>query len=197
METWAQELWSLRVYTIAHLLTHRSFVRMKCAKSYNRFDPRWAAGLVAANLLFILGAGGASQVALVVKNSPANARDGSVGSISGLGRSLGGGHGNPLQYFCLENRHGGRSLAGYSASGHKGLDTAEATEHVGVGVLFQGPQLSLRGWARVGHSRVCGASGNIAFAFLAHTLPLLHCLSPACLGRGRRRGARFFSPLSS
>ena len=29
-----------------------------------------------------------------------------------LGRSLGGGHGNPLQYSCLENSHGQRSLAG-------------------------------------------------------------------------------------
>ena len=47
---------------------------------------------------------GASQVAPVVKNPTANAgevRD--VGSIPGLGRSLGGGHGNPLQYPCLEN----------------------------------------------------------------------------------------------
>ena len=43
----------------------------------------------------------ASQVALVVKNPPANAGD--LGSIPGLGRSLGGGHGNPLQYSCLEN----------------------------------------------------------------------------------------------
>ena len=43
-------------------------------------------------------------VALVVKNLPANAgdvRDG--GSIPGLGRSPGGGHGYPLQYSCLEN----------------------------------------------------------------------------------------------
>ena len=40
----------------------------------------------------------------MVKNAPANAgniRD--VGLIPGLGRSLGGGHGNPLQYSCLEN----------------------------------------------------------------------------------------------
>ena len=36
-----------------------------------------------------------------VKNLPANAGDAS--SISGLGRSLGGGNGNPLQYSCLEN----------------------------------------------------------------------------------------------
>ena len=37
----------------------------------------------------------------VVKNPPANAGD--SGSIPGLGRSLGGGHDNPLQFFCLEN----------------------------------------------------------------------------------------------
>ena len=38
---------------------------------------------------------------LVVKNPPANAGD--TGLIPGLGRSPGGGHGNPLQYSCLEN----------------------------------------------------------------------------------------------
>ena len=47
---------------------------------------------------------GASQVALVVKNLPANAEDLRVTSlIPGLGRSPGGGHGNPLQYSSLEN----------------------------------------------------------------------------------------------
>ena len=46
----------------------------------------------------------ASQVTLVVKNPPANAGDiRGVGSIPGLGRPPGGGHGNPLQYSCLEN----------------------------------------------------------------------------------------------
>ena len=41
---------------------------------------------------------------IVVKNPPANARDvRDVGSIPGSGRSPGGGHGNPLQYSCLEN----------------------------------------------------------------------------------------------
>ena len=46
----------------------------------------------------------ASQVALVVKNLPANARDlRDVGLIRGLGRSPGGGHGNALQNSCLEN----------------------------------------------------------------------------------------------
>ena len=43
----------------------------------------------------------ASQVALVVKNLPANA--GNVGSILGSGRSPRGGNGNPLQYSCLKN----------------------------------------------------------------------------------------------
>ena len=38
---------------------------------------------------------------------------GDLGLIPGLGRSPGGGHGNPLQYSCLENLHGQRSLAGY------------------------------------------------------------------------------------
>ena len=36
------------------------------------------------------------------------------GSIPGLGRSPGVGNGNPLQYSCLENPHGQRSLEGYS-----------------------------------------------------------------------------------
>ena len=40
----------------------------------------------------------------VVKNPPANAGDArDAGSISGSGRSPGGGHGNPLKYSCLEN----------------------------------------------------------------------------------------------
>ena len=45
-----------------------------------------------------------SQVVLMVNKPSANAgniRD--TGSIPGLGRSPGGGHGNPLQYSCLEN----------------------------------------------------------------------------------------------
>ena len=52
--------------------------------------------------------GRASQVALVVKKSPVNivyftGGKEDAGVIPGLGRSPGGGHGNPLQYSCLEN----------------------------------------------------------------------------------------------
>ena len=43
-------------------------------------------------------------MALAVKNLPAYAGDiRDMGLIPGLGRSLGGGNGNPLQYSCLEN----------------------------------------------------------------------------------------------
>ena len=40
---------------------------------------------------------------------------GDVDLIPGLGRSPGGGHGNPLQYSCLETPRGQRSLAGYNS----------------------------------------------------------------------------------
>ena len=55
------------------------------------------------------------------KESACNVGD--LGSIPGLGRSPGGGHGNPLQYSRLENLHGQRSLAGYSPWGHIESDT--------------------------------------------------------------------------
>ena len=46
----------------------------------------------------------ASQVVLVLKNLPTNARDtGDMGSIPESGRPSGEGHGNPLQYSCLVN----------------------------------------------------------------------------------------------
>ena len=48
-----------------------------------------------------------------------------LGLIPRLVRASGGGHGNPLQYSCLENLHGQRSLVGYSPWGHKESDTTE------------------------------------------------------------------------
>ena len=58
--------------------------------------------------IFILGFLGGSDS----KESTCNAGDLSL--IPGLGRSSGRGHGNPLQYFCLENPHEQRNLVGYS-----------------------------------------------------------------------------------
>ena len=72
---------------------------------------------------------GPSQVALVVKNSPADAgevRD--VGSIPGLGRSPGGRHGNSLQYSCLENPMD-RGVWWTAFHSRKESDITEVTEH--------------------------------------------------------------------
>ena len=73
----------------------------------------------------------ASLVAEMVKTTtkkkpttmPADAGD--PGSISVSRRSPGGGNGNPLQYSCLENAHGQRSLAGYGPRGRKESDMTE------------------------------------------------------------------------
>ena len=63
------------------------------------------------------------QVVLVVKDLSGNVGDvRDVGSIPGLGRSPGGGHGNPLQCFCLENpmdkEPGGLQSLGSQRIGH-------------------------------------------------------------------------------
>ena len=58
-------------------------------------------------------------------NLPASAGD--PGLIPGSGRSPGEGNGNPLQYSCLENTHGQKSLVSYSPWDHKELDTTEHT----------------------------------------------------------------------
>ena len=62
------------------------------------------------------------------KESAYNAGDetpGDAGSPPGLGRCPGGGNGNPLQYSCLRDPHGERSLVGYSPGGHKESDKTE------------------------------------------------------------------------
>ena len=60
---------------------------------------------------------------LAGKESACNVGD--LGSIPVLGRTPGEGHGNPLQYSCLENPSAQRSLAGYSPWGCKESDTNE------------------------------------------------------------------------
>ena len=68
----------------------------------------------------------ASQVALVVKNPPTNSEDiRDLGSIPGSGRSLRGGHGNPLQYSFLENTMDRGSWQANSQWGHKESHTTE------------------------------------------------------------------------
>ena len=60
----------------------------------------------------------ASLLTQMVKNLPERGRP-------GLGRSPGGGHGNPLQYSCLENPHEQRWPTGYSPWGRKESHTTD------------------------------------------------------------------------
>ena len=70
----------------------------------------------------------ASQVALVVKNLPANAGDArDSGSIPGLGRSPWRRKWQPTPVFLPGESHGQGSLVGYSPWRHKESDMAEAT----------------------------------------------------------------------
>ena len=63
------------------------------------------------------------KISSAISGPPCNA--GNLGSIPGLGRSPGEGKGYPLQYSCLENPHGQRSLVGYSPWGYKKVDMTE------------------------------------------------------------------------
>ena len=69
-------------------------------------------------LTYLLFPGGSDS-----KESSCNA--GYLGSTPGLGRSPRGRHGNPLQYSCLENPQGQKSLVGYNPWGCKEWDTME------------------------------------------------------------------------
>ena len=57
---------------------------------------------------------------------------GDLGLIPGLGIPPGGGHGNPLQYSCLENPYGQKGLVGYSPWGRKELDTTEQLSQIDI-----------------------------------------------------------------
>ena len=63
---------------------------------------------------------------------------GDLGSIPGLGKSPGGGHGNPLQDSCLGNPHGQRNLVGYCSWGQKKSDMTEwlsAAKHIYICII--------------------------------------------------------------
>ena len=85
LEIYNVNAWTLYIFYIWR--TKFTFALYKLYTFYSIYEVLWA-----------------SQVALVVKNLPANSGDlREVDSIPGLGRSPGRGHGNPLQYSCLEN----------------------------------------------------------------------------------------------
>ena len=64
----------------------------------------------------------------MVKNRLAKTEDTrGMGSVSESGRSPGGGNGNPLKYFCLENSMDRGSWQGTVQGVHKELDTTDCT----------------------------------------------------------------------
>ena len=63
------------------------------------------------------------------KEAACNAGD--LGSIPGLGRSAGGGHGNPCQHSCPQKFHGQRSLVGYSHE-ESAVTERPSTAHIPV-----------------------------------------------------------------
>ena len=85
------------------------------------------------------------------KESACNVGD--LRSIPRLGRSPGGGNGNPVQYSCLENPHGQRCLVGYGLWGRKELDMTEGlstTQHMDASLIMGFSQFIIK--ATVWHS---------------------------------------------
>ena len=76
---------------------------------------------------------------------------GDLGSIPGLGRCPGGGHGNPLQCSCLENPYGQRSLVGYSPWGRQESETWSdvVCMHAPCVTVYSESSLALPSWLRV------------------------------------------------
>ena len=85
----------LRIYFVSYCKIFSKFKNVDSAKAERTFSDYYSA------YSFLESVEEVSQVALVVKNPPANAGD--IGLILGSGRSPRVGNGNPLQYSCLEN----------------------------------------------------------------------------------------------
>ena len=110
----------------------------------------------------------------VVKNPPANAGD--VGSVPRLGRCPGKGHGNPLQYSCLENPMDWGACRA-TVHGVTELDTAEATQHAMLHALHtplhtpkssHHPKLKLcTHGIKTLHSSLLPGPGNLCSTFLS------------------------------
>ena len=119
----------------------------------------------------------------VVKNLPAKAGvTVGVDSVPGLGRSSGGENGHPLQYSCLEQSHGQRSLAGYSPWGCKESDMTEATWHACTPTYSFGLCLWSRTASCIGINSIpvglC-TSTSIPLSFILNTQPgFYHMTSP-------------------
>ena len=105
------------------------------------------------------------------KESACNAGD--LGSVPGLGRFPGGGHGNPLQCSCLENSHEQRNLEDYSPWGCKESDS---TEQLSTQSQWDGLELGVLeviefGWEAGGRAPCDGAVAVIRGHRLQSSLP--------------------------
>ena len=112
----------------------------------------------------------APLVVQTIKNPPATQETwvrslGWEDPLAGVGWG-GVGHGNPLQYSCLENPHGQRSLVDYSLWGHKELDMPErlSTQHCVLGFASSSPLLEC-------HSPVCHSSIHYCSLHAQHASP--------------------------
>ena len=113
-----------------------------------------------------------------------------MGSIPGLGRSPGGGHDNPLQYSCLENPRGQRSLAGYRPWGHKELDWAHTW---GLSCIMQG----LLSWYTGSVVEVLGLGCSTACGSNLVPWPGVESISPTLQGRFLTTGPLGKFPVST
>ena len=114
----------IQKYSYTSIYPSIYILKQEHASSYNKAGQAYVCPL---DCIYLRKSSGsctwATQVPLVIKNPPTNARDVRVAAlIPGSGRSSGEGTSNPLRNSCLE-----RSLAVYSAWGCKELDTIEAT----------------------------------------------------------------------
>ena len=99
---------------------------------------------------------------------------GDLGWIPGLGRSPGGGHGNPLQSSCLENPHGERSVEGYVQSmGWQRIRYDWATKHSTIVRYYQGLM------QHVLYPSSCIANPILMSARLTHPPSSLYFCSPS------------------
>ena len=108
--TWKKDFWGFTLTTcfkssVSEIIFLRSTVAFEnLMKSFGLFLDAWACEELTDIFWGSTDFLGASQVALVVKNPPANAAGvREVSSIPGSGRTPGEGNGNTLKYSCLEN----------------------------------------------------------------------------------------------
>ena len=106
-----------------------------------------------------------------LSSKESNNNVGDSGSVPGLGRSSGEGHGNPLRYSCLENPHGQRSLAGYGCkeSAHGIAKSRTQLKQLSIHVLCTKPTKGCLFWREDGEvESMTLESGTLSFCpFLA------------------------------